>query len=477
MSQELLKEISGWKVEAKLEDTSRYFFHVDIVDKIISGSKSYVIGRKGTGKTAITEHIIKDISFSRFAKKLSFKSFPFKDLYELTNNSYTAPNQYMTLWKYLIYSSVAKLMIANEAIEFSVRQKLRAIYEGDVEQSLARSIKRWVSGGFKISILGSGVEASGANTSQKNETSWIERVETLEDLLLKYLDNSEYLIVFDELDEDYRDITDPENYKRYTALLTGLFKAVQDVRSVFGAPYKLFPVVFLRDDIYDLLIDNDRNKWDDLKVPLTWDERSIKELLAFRISKAHSLGDDALPFYQAWRMLFTGGPVKYGHKQQKGMKIFDYITRSTQLRPRDYIRYIQACAEEALRENRQKITPEIVTKIDKSFSNYLRKEIEDEIGGFLPDIKSILNLFSIVRKQTLSIAEFELAYEEEANKDAAQDRTADFVLAVLFNFSVIGNQPKQINNHVFRYITPEANFNRKEPIVLHRGLFKSLQII
>ncbi|MCK3845191.1 MULTISPECIES: hypothetical protein, partial [Pseudomonas] len=476
MSQALLQEVATWKVEARLEDTSRYFFHINIVDKITSGSKSFVIGRKGTGKTAITEHIVKDVSYSRFAKKLSFKSFPFQDLYELTNNSYTAPNQYMTLWKYLIYSSVAKLMIKNEAIDNSIRQKLSAVYEGDVERSLARSIRRWVSGTFKISILGSGIEASGANAEQKNETSWIERVETLEDLLLEHLDGSEYLIVFDELDEDYRDITDPENYKRYTALLTGLFKAVQDVRSVFGEPYKLFPVVFLRDDIYDLLVDNDRNKWNDLKVPLAWDATTIKELLAFRISKAHSSIDPALPFHQAWKMLFTNSPVKYGHKQQKGMKIFDYITRSTQLRPRDYIRYLQACAEEALRDNKSKITPEIVTKIDKSFSNYLRSEIEDEISGFLPNIKSILNLFSIVRKQTLSITEFEAAYEEES-KNTTLERTADFVLTVLFNFSVIGNQPKQINTHVFRYITPEANFNRKEPIVLHRGLFKSLQII
>ncbi|QXI38791.1 P-loop ATPase, Sll1717 family [Pseudomonas xantholysinigenes] len=476
MSRELLKEVAAWKVEAKLEDTSRYFFHVNIVDEITSGSKSYVIGRKGTGKTAITEHIIKDVSFSRFAKKLSFKNFPFQELYDLTNKSFTAPNQYMTLWKYLIYSSVAKLMIKNESIDDSIREKLRSIYEGDVEQSLARSIKRWVSGTFKISILGSGIEASGSNATQKNETSWIERVETLEDLLLQHLDKSEYLIVFDELDEDYRDITDPENYNRYTALLTGLFKAVQDVRSVFGQPYKLFPVVFLRDDIYDLLMDNDRNKWNDLKVPLAWDEAKIKELLAFRISKAHSSTDPTLPFYQAWRMLFSNLPVKYGHKQQKEMKAFDYITRSTQIRPRDYIRYLQACAEEALRDNRTKITPDIVTKIDKSFSNYLRSEIEDEISGFLPNIKSILNLFSIVRKQTLSIAEFEAAYEEEPGA-ATHERTADFVLAVLFNFSVIGNQPKQNNTHVFRYISPEANFNRKEPIVLHRGLFKSLQII
>ena len=477
MSIELLREVSKWKLEAKLEDTTRYFFHIDIVDKITSGEKSFVIGRKGTGKTAITEHIVKDNTYSRFAKKLSFKNFPFQDLYSLSNSSFTTPNQYITLWKYLIYSSVAKLMISNEAIDYAVREKLRAVYEGDVEQSLSRSIKRWVSGGFKISILGTGVEATGANNFQKNETSWIERVETLEDTLLKYLDDSEYLIVFDELDEDYSNIMDIAKSKNYTDLLTSLFKAVQDVRSVFSSTHKLFPVVFLRDDIYEILTDNDRNKWRDLKVTLTWEERSIKDLVAFRISKADSQTKQVLPFNHAWRMLFSTLPVKYGHQQEKKMSIFEYITRSTQLRPRDYIHYIQACAEQALLEKSNKITPAIVTRIDKSFSNYLRSEIEDEIGGILPQIKSILNLFSIVRKQTLQITEFELAYDEAVKTGDIQTKNADFILSILFNFSVIGNQPKQKNTHVFRYITPEANFNRKEPLVLHRGLFKSLQII
>ncbi|WP_457792606.1 P-loop ATPase, Sll1717 family [Pseudomonas syringae] len=477
MSIELLKEVSKWKLEAKLEDNARYFFHIDIVDKITSGEKSFVIGRKGTGKTAITEHIVKGKVYSRFAKKLSFKNFPFQDLYTLSNDSFTTPNQYITLWKYLIYSSVAKLMITNEAIDYAVREQLRAVYDDDVEQSLSRSIKRWVSGGFKISILGTGVEATGATNFQKNETSWIERVETLEDILLKHLDNSEYLIVFDELDEDYSNILDAEKSKNYTDLLTSLFKAAQDVRSVFGDTHKLFPVVFLRDDIYEILTDNDRNKWRDLKVTLTWDERSIKDLVAFRISKADSQTKKILPFSHAWRMLFSTMPVKYGHQQEKKMSIFEYITRSTQLRPRDYIHYIQACAEQAILDNVPRITPGIVTRVDKSFSNYLRNEIEDEIGGILPQIKAILNLFSIVRKQTLQISEFESAYEEAVKTGEIQTKNADFILSILFNFSVVGNQPKQKNTHVFRYITPEANFNRKEPLVLHRGLFKSLQII
>jgi cold shock CspA family protein len=56
-SKELIKEVSEWKLEAKSEDNDRYFFHVKEVSRIENGDKCYVIGRKGSGKTAISEYL------------------------------------------------------------------------------------------------------------------------------------------------------------------------------------------------------------------------------------------------------------------------------------------------------------------------------------------------------------------------------------------------------------------------------------
>lgn len=47
------KEISGWKLDAKLEDNDRYFYLAPDVESLLRGERAYVIGRKGTGKTAI----------------------------------------------------------------------------------------------------------------------------------------------------------------------------------------------------------------------------------------------------------------------------------------------------------------------------------------------------------------------------------------------------------------------------------------
>ena len=96
---------SFWRLEAKLEDNNKYFYFYDEVQDILDNKKCFVIGRKGTGKTAICEYIAKIRNYDTFAIKLSFKNFPFNELYHLQNQKYTRPNEYITLWKYVIYSN------------------------------------------------------------------------------------------------------------------------------------------------------------------------------------------------------------------------------------------------------------------------------------------------------------------------------------------------------------------------------------
>jgi ABC-type dipeptide/oligopeptide/nickel transport system ATPase subunit len=141
---ELLKEIAeNWKLEAKQENNSRYFFHIEESAKILNGERFYVIGRKGSGKSAIGEYILnlnkaRQDNFNVFAEKLSFKNFPFNDLYALENSKYTHPNQYITIWKYIIYSSICRLMVQNQNIDAEVRKVLEKLYPPNpIKKSIA----------------------------------------------------------------------------------------------------------------------------------------------------------------------------------------------------------------------------------------------------------------------------------------------------------------------------------------------------
>jgi ABC-type oligopeptide transport system ATPase subunit len=479
----LLKEISeNWKVEAKQENNSRYFFHIEESNRILNGERFYVIGRKGCGKSAIGEYILglnktDSQNYNIFSEKLSFKSFPFNELYALDNAKYTRPNQYITIWKYIIYSSICRLMAQNQSIDIEARKVLEKLYPPDPIEKLSRLIESWTTREFGAQIAGTGGNIKVEKMSSFENLSWIEKANILEDIIEHYIDNSKYYVVFDELDEDYRE-SDEEEKKKYIYLITSLFKAVQDIKSIFkGKKSVICPIVFLRDDIYALVRDTDKNKWGDFSIILDWNEDKIKKMLAFRISKALDEKGEILPFQVAWKKLFENEPVKMGDRGRKTMTIFDFITRSTQIRPRDYIQYVKVCAEKTLSDGSSLIIPSTVKIVDKGFSNYLKNEIEDEIHAQLPDIQIIFSIISQIRKQDFSIKEFTDTYLSYYKKGTVKNRNVDYVLQMLFNFSIIGNKPKNRPISFFKYNNSEARFNFKENITVHRGLFKALQIL
>jgi hypothetical protein len=477
---ETFSEIAEWKLEAKLEDNARYFFHVDEVSQIEKGKRSFVIGRKGCGKTAISEHLCREGNTEALSVKLTFKNFPFNELYELKDTGYAGPHQYITLWKFLIYSHVCELMASNVGINPSLREQLKRVYIESRAPTLPRRINRWLEKEFGNELFGSppSPAPTGASIADAKRSSLIDRVSKLEDVLLASLDDRNYLIVFDELDEDYRNIINQQQNEQYSALITGLFKAVQDVRSVFSKKtYHLYPIVFLRDDIYEIIQDSDKTKWNDLKISLDWNEDRIKKLIAFRISRAIDPQGVSLSFEEAWHSMFKKTNVRLGNKGRNTAHSFDYIARSTQMRPRDFIQYLKACSEEQIAQQKANllISARTIKKVDNAFSNYLKSELTDEIHGILPDIAAIFDVISQLRKWSFNIKEFIDAYNRQLKRAQLKERDPTFILQVLFLFSVIGNHPHR-NQQVFRYKNREVRFNFDEQVIVHRGLFKALQI-
>ena len=474
-SRELIKEVARWKLEAKNEDNDRYFFHVREAATIEDGDRCYVIGRKGAGKTAISEYLGRITAPETFSEKLTFKNFPFNELYALKNTGYTIPNQYITLWKYVIYSSICKLMSKNENISIEIKSDLEKLYGTDT-MTLDRRLSKWVGKEFSLSLFGLSIKVS-RDPEKARELSWIERVSVLEDVILKYADKARYFVIFDELDEDYRNIIQQAQHDQYTALVTSLFKAVQDVKSVFRdrERYQIFPVVFLRDDIYEIIQDADKNKWNDFKIELNWNEDKIKKLIAFRISRALNPSGKELTFPKAWEQLVGKPRMRVGTNKKTEIDSFDFVARSTYLRPRDFVKYLQACAEAAT-ESDGIIRTQTIRNVDTAFSNYLKDELRDELFAILPDISVIFDVISQIGKWNFTHAEFERAYKEQVKRGNLNQKDVGFVLQILFLFSVIGNARRH-DYYVFRYQNRDARISFNDRIVVHRGLFKSLQIV
>lgn len=470
----VFEEVAQWKLDAKLEDPGRYFYQPADLTRLETGTKCFVIGRKGTGKTAISEFLTGRRASKLFSKKLTFKNFPFRDLYDLANDRYTAPNQYITLWKYLIYSSVVQLMTQDQSVDGALRESLSKVFGHDPLETLSNSIRRWTSRSFEVKIAGTGISV-GAVQGQPS-TSWLDKVDLLEQLILRTVNDTQYLVVFDELDEDYKYALDVTASSQYKALITSLFKAVQDVKAAFRARSStVLPLLFLRDDIFAQIRDPDRTKWTDLSLALEWDNDEIKQLLAFRISRALNATAEAMPFDEAWAHLFDPRPITQGHEGAI-QSSFSFISRSSMRRPRDFVKCLQVCAELAHTRSASRITGDIVRGADKEYSSYLRSDLEDELGSLLPEASEIFAMLAALGRQIFSFDEFAGKYRSWVDASRLPNRDPQEVVSALHGVSAIGTHAKN-DRHLFRYANRDLRPDLSRPFCVHRGLYRSLSLI
>jgi hypothetical protein len=472
-----LSEVAAWAKDAREEDNKRYFYHFSDVSLIEKGTKNYVIGRKGTGKTAIAEYIKLKENRYNYTRLLSFKNFPFNILYELKDQSYTAPNQYITVWEYVIYTSICNMMSRNERIDYDSREKLRKIFDFDIEKALPSSIKRLTDRSFGLNIFGLAANLGGAQSDTENPASVSSRKDIVEKFVINNLDNSSYYILFDALDEDYKDILQPDRKQIYFDLLVGLFKALQNVRYALKSAGKtsVVPVIFLRDEIFDLCRDPDKNKWLDRAIYLDWTPARLQNLIAFRLSRAISPDKDPEPFNIIWPKFFKS--ISYrGRRSRKSEDIFKFMLRSTFNRPRDIINFVRECATIAINLGESVINNEIIADADAQQSDYMRREIVDETYSVVEDISEILDIIVEMGKPIFTIKEFISEYEiytSKINREFSLD--GEMLLKTLYHFSVIGNITSG-NNQLFAYNSHAKRLNINANVCIHRGLLKSLEL-
>ncbi len=471
----VLKKLDNeWKLDAKEEDI-KYFYHTEETASVLSGEKYMIIGRKGEGKTAIATFIYKNVGAGAYADKLSFKNFPFNTIYNYSDNRYPNPSQYITFWKYLIYVSICKQMVRDSNIDSNIRDNLVKLFpEKRRAENLKNLIPKITVKEFGFQVLSTGLNI--ATSREKHELEWIDIVDILENVILENVTSaSKYYVIFDELDEEYKDFTSSEEEKDYFALVTGLFKAINETRNIFkDEGLLIFPIVFLRSDIFRRINYSDKNKWSDYLINLEWTPEKLRSLIQARIDVL--TGTQSKDFLDAWKKIGINREVKMGNKQNSRKSPIDYILRSTHNRPRDIIKYLKEASKISARDKFIKIGPRQIKQANDSFSEYMKQEIIDEIYSVLPEYNEIFSILSIIRKQTFNPSEFVDVYQEKVRNQNLRNRGAEAVLNILFEFSIIGNVPSMDTRSIFKYENESARFNFNEKIQVHRGLYKALQI-
>ena len=416
-----------------------YFIPTKEFDDAIEGRRTIFIGRRGTGKSANFQAISAEISeqTSIVEAEISPDDFQFERITGYLEQESDLPNPqliFQSIWNYVLTSEILKsLAERTERLYFSpddvTRDSLRQIYEYDRENLAMDFGSRVVSTLRKV--MGFRHDMSNEERQAHAENA----VKSLRDYDLgRHLRNFArdegltYFIVADDLDKHWR-----PNTKQSINLLLGLVAEVDKMRRYFRQHLKI--VMFLREDIYDVLTryDDDLPKRDILR--MEWTPSNLKHLVAERLAKKTDQpyeNDDG-----AWTDIF---PEPVGN-----LAASDYILSRSLPRPRDVLNFCQKAIDQAQRNGHSYVTAEDIQDGEKSFSEALFLSVCSEFKGLYPELEEILIEFGSIPDKVLWEDFRNLADEAIQKKGAiifnwmgSDDITPHYLAEVLFRIGMIG---------------------------------------
>ena len=454
-----------------------YFYKIPDYDKLISGNKRYVIGRKGTGKTAVLENIrLEAISNPVwFSKDLTLREFPISDLRSFANKSMQDKSKYVNIWTFMILVELAKLCCEDEGNKdldsyVALREFLKQNFPSSIGgfRDTIETLKKTEA---KLSVLKGFIERQ--KTSEEKivvEVHYSKVIETLKALLKDVKTESIYFLLFDELDEGYQ--AGDSNKK---LLLLALFRSIENLTIFFKSHTKLkfCPILALRSDIFDNLEDNDLNKLDDYVVRLNWQSYdkngySLKELLNTRIRASLQVNDSIDPWDYVVKDSDNSIPFK-------NKSLFKYFTNRTFDRPRDIIKFLKLCSKF---HDSGKLQYKTASKAETSYSDWLYRELRDEIQSHLKIWKPCLGVIQKIGKGNLELKELKdgLLKESECLEHFKEKKIdVDDLVEILFDFGIIGNIDSN-GRWIFKYKDFDNRFNNSKRIIIHLGLGKKLSL-
>lgn len=455
-----------------------YFVKVPGFDDLLRGRMRYVIGRKGTGKTALLERIRLNSEDDPliFAEALSLKNFPLSLVRDLRDKSHRDKAQFVPVWTFVLATAFAHLVLEdNGAGPADLITELREFINSNFPRegyNIAETVSLLKQRASKIQVNASWVAGEASRSHQHQLTSSVHYQDATKALLrrLKLVQTrSKYYILMDELDEGYR-----AGDQSLRLILLALLRATENIALELQAVRGTFlPVLALRSDIFGHLEDNDLNKLDDYIVRLNWRsfggaERSLRDVVNARAEA--SIGE--YPTQDYWNILVNN----LDSNLPRGVKdVWVYMLNRTLERPRDILKYLKVCQR---KHGSGLLDFATVKQAEALYSDWLYKELRDELHSFLPVWKDALNCITRIGRGKFSVQR----YVDELQRDQSvrhwlehEGGTTDTIIKTLFDYGVLGNLTRS-KIWLFKYKDDDLAWNPEMTLLVHFGFHRKLRI-
>lgn len=496
-----LKQIDFGDIDANADpNLNKYFIDNNYWNQIIENPIYYVVGKKGTGKSAIYQFIKqKGKEKNILVSNRDFGDFPFERLIRLSDDSFGKPNQYQSIWQHVILDIFIDLIINNKSADSKndAYKELRNYYDiciGDTVNLHKESITKVKKSNFTLALskIGIGPSVSQDNEFAKEIGSGEANISTINSKLLSLIenylltrhDNSMYIIQFDRLDDNYNQYTDSETYYQ---VIISLMKIVYSMNNIFRRSNVkgVKTLIYLRTDIINELGKRDAEsaRWDEYTYKINWAIRNLNDwsnsLLLEMINKRIMVSlHKPITFYD----IFVKNKINIRNYDFESGRlgavqdVFKYIVDKTFHRPRDIIQFCK-CIQNEIKEspNGTNIYFRVIKSAEKNYTFWLvNSEITNEINPVISNVDVLFELLKVLGRKPFSYGYFCRKYLQYDN---AFDNMDEFkLLNYLYDVGILLNVQRDYTGTLqFRsIIRNNGKVNKNMQLMIHPGVWIGL---
>ncbi|MEN8640508.1 P-loop ATPase, Sll1717 family [Pseudomonas sichuanensis] len=393
--------LGATSAENEMRDLERYYLETDQFLKSLRGEAHLVVGRKGSGKSAIflqirdnerdknrNKNIILDL------KPDGYKLIKFKERILDFLEEGTYQHTVTAFWEYVLLLEICYKVLEKDKTRHIHDHRL---YDGYRELSELYHAEAYDSQGDfseRMSVLMERIyseyrskfgdtEKVSLSSSQVTELIYSHDVKQLKQKLGSYLEHKELLwLLFDNLDNGW-----PTSGLQHEDLLIirALIEATRKIERQFGrSSFRVRTVVFLRNDVYELLVKETSDRGKEASVLLDWtDGDLLREVIRLRIV-SNGL-DEETDFRSAWLKVFAS--------HYKGEESSQFLIDRSLMRPRFLLNLINHCKSFAINLNHEIIESADIEKGIAAYSSDLLRDIGYELRDISDDTQDILYAF------------------------------------------------------------------------------------
>ncbi len=368
-----------------------YFLDTGTVDLVKRGKK-LIIGRKGSGKTALFKILARDLDAAVVELDLDHYVWEFHRGFAETGLE--AERAYTASWKLLVcLSAYGAIRESLDRVDRSAGDAaLEALGLGP-ERGRIRAMIGWLKRVRRVDLPEiAGIAAGGGFELQDIEGTTLSAdtaraIHELESLLARVRPERSFTVMIDRLDDAWNGTEDSLH------LIAGAVRATRDLGMTLKSGMQLPPVItFLRADLWERISFNDRNKMSQDIILLDWTPEQLADVIALRA--ASSLG---VPRDDAWSVAFTTDEMR------QRARASTYITKRTLGRPRDIVAFAIFADEAAQTHDHAIIEATDIYEAERRFSRHVFDELKDEMERHVVDFQAITNALKSLRQRTFQV--------------------------------------------------------------------------